>query len=97
MNAGNGTSPVSNFGAHDPAVTTTCRARTAPGPVNHSEGRDADALPLGVGTVDWAEAAGALRATGYDGTVTLGVFAKEPVYTQASRDLWLAAWEAAAQ
>ena len=63
--------------------------------VHDNKGRFDEHLPLGVGNVDWPEAARALRATGYDGTVTLEVFAKEPVYTHASRDLWVAAWDAA--
>ena len=65
--------------------------------VHDNKGRFDEHLPLGVGNVDWPEAARALRGASYDGTVTLEVFAKEPVYTHASRDLWLAAWDAAAQ
>lgn len=63
--------------------------------VHDNKGRYDEHLPLGVGSVDWPAAARALRATGYDGTVTLEVFADEPVYTHASRDLWLAAWDGA--
>ena len=63
--------------------------------VHDNKGRYDEHLPLGVGTVDWPAAARALRATGYDGTVTLEAFAKEPAYTAASRDVWLAAWDAA--
>jgi len=64
--------------------------------VHDNKGRYDEHLPLGVGTVDWPAAARALRDSGYDGTVTLEVFAKEPACTYASRDVWLAAWDAAA-
>jgi sugar phosphate isomerase/epimerase len=63
--------------------------------VHDNKGRYDEHLPLGVGSVDWSAAARALRATGYDGTVTLEVFAKEPAYTEASRRLWLDWWGAA--
>jgi sugar phosphate isomerase/epimerase len=64
--------------------------------VHDNKGRYDEHLPLGVGNADFADGARLLRAAGWDGTVTLEVFAKEPVYTHASRDLWLAAWAAAA-
>jgi len=37
-----------------------------------------DHMPLGVGTVDWKNAVNALKATGYDGTITLEVFCSDP-------------------
>jgi sugar phosphate isomerase/epimerase len=64
--------------------------------VHDNKGRYDEHLPLGVGTVDWVASARALRGIGYDGTVTLEVFAKEPAYTEASRRLWLDWWAAAA-
>jgi sugar phosphate isomerase/epimerase len=53
-------------------------------------------MPLGVGSVDWQRAVSALKATGYDGTVTLEVFCDDPMvlfhYLEISRklirDLW---------
>ncbi len=65
--------------------------------VHDNKGRYDEHLPLGVGTIDWPLAARAVRESGYDGTVTLEVFAKEPAYTHASREVWLAAWDAAAE
>jgi sugar phosphate isomerase/epimerase len=65
--------------------------------VHDNKGRYDEHLPLGVGNLDFRDAARRLRAAGWDGTVTLEVFAKEAVYTEASRDLWQAAWDAAAQ
>jgi sugar phosphate isomerase/epimerase len=65
--------------------------------IHDNKGRYDEHLPLGVGNLDFREAARLLRATGYDGTLTLEVFAKEAIYTHASRDLWLAAWADAAQ
>jgi sugar phosphate isomerase/epimerase len=65
--------------------------------LHDNKGRYDDHLPLGVGTLDFRDAARRLRATGWDGTLTLEVHsAKEPVYIHASRDLWLEAWDAAA-
>ena len=52
-------------------------------------------LPLAVGTVDWPAVVGALKNAGYDGTVTLEVFAEERAYLDLSRRLWLEWWESA--
>ncbi len=53
-------------------------------------------LPLGAGKVDWPAAAAAVRATGYDGTVTLEVFSEEPELVATSARLWTRWWEAGA-
>lgn len=53
-------------------------------------------MPLGVGSVDWERAVSALKATGYDGTITLEVFCDDRTvlfhYLEISRklvrDLW---------
>ena len=37
-----------------------------------------DHMPLGVGTVNWKNAVNALKAIGYDGTITLEVFCNDP-------------------
>lgn len=52
-------------------------------------------LPLAVGTVDWPSVVRALKDAGYDGTVTLEVFAEERSYLDLSRRLWLEWWESA--
>ncbi len=56
-----------------------------------------DHLPLGVGTVDWEGAVKALKATGYDGTITLEIFCNDPVmqatYLRLSRDRVRAIWD----
>lgn len=37
-----------------------------------------DHMPLGVGTVDWESAVNALKAAGYDNTITLEIFCNDP-------------------
>jgi sugar phosphate isomerase/epimerase len=49
-------------------------------------------LPLGAGTIDWRAAIAALKGAGYDGTVTLEVFAREREHLRVSRRLWLQWW-----
>jgi sugar phosphate isomerase/epimerase len=55
-----------------------------------------DHMPLGVGTVDWKNAVTSLKATGYDGTITLEVFCDDPEmkthYLDMSRRWILALW-----
>jgi sugar phosphate isomerase/epimerase len=53
-------------------------------------------LPLGVGSVDWADVARVLRGAGYDGTVTIEIFSREPAYIESSVRLWREWWEGAA-
>jgi len=53
-------------------------------------------MPLGAGDIDWKSALQALKNTGYDGTITLEIFCREPrvhfSYLEISRkllqDLW---------
>jgi sugar phosphate isomerase/epimerase len=78
-----------------PALLDAFGDRIAHVHVHDNKGRYDEHLPLGVGNLDFREAARLLRRTGWDGTLTLEVFAKQPVYTHASRDLWLAAWDEA--
>lgn len=49
-------------------------------------------LPLGAGTMDVARHVRALKATGYDGTITLEVFTPDKTYLQYSRDVLLRVW-----
>ncbi|MFN2388672.1 MAG: sugar phosphate isomerase/epimerase family protein [Actinomycetota bacterium] len=49
-------------------------------------------LPLGAGTIDWKGAIRLLKRAGYDGTVTLEVFAREREHLRTSRRLWLEWW-----
>ncbi len=49
-------------------------------------------LPLGVGTIDWPDVVATLKRAGWDGTVTLEVFAPERAYLETSRRLWLEWW-----
>jgi sugar phosphate isomerase/epimerase len=49
-------------------------------------------LPLGSGTVNAREHIHALRASGYDSTITLEVFTPDPHYLLYSRDLLRAWW-----
>ena len=58
--------------------------------------RSDDHMPLGVGTVNWENAVTALKATGYDGTITLEIFCTDPTmqrrYLSLSRDLIRDLW-----
>lgn len=62
-----------------------------------NRGRSDDHMPLGVGTVNWQNAVDALKATGYDGTVTLEIFCNDPdmqlKYLGLSRDLVQGLWQ----
>jgi sugar phosphate isomerase/epimerase len=78
-----------------PALLEAFGDRIAHVHVHDNKSRYDEHLPLGVGNLDFRDGARQLRGAGWDGTVTLEVFAKEAVYTLASRDLWLAAWDAA--
>lgn len=49
--------------------------------------------PLGAGLVDWRDAIARLKATGYDGTVTLEVFSAEREHLRTSARLWRGWWE----
>jgi sugar phosphate isomerase/epimerase len=48
-------------------------------------------LPLGAGTVPWPDVVAALRSAGYDGTVTVEVFAQS--YQASSAALWREWWD----
>jgi sugar phosphate isomerase/epimerase len=68
-----------NFGQEDFEVF--CRELGKDiGHVHFSDNRSRgdDHMPLGVGTVDWKKAVNALKASGYDGTITLEVFCGDP-------------------
>ncbi|MFH0726321.1 MAG: sugar phosphate isomerase/epimerase [Pseudomonadota bacterium] len=68
-----------NFGRDDHEVF--CRELGKHiGHVHFSDNRSRtdDHMPLGVGTVDWKNAVTSLKASGYDGAVTLEVFCGDP-------------------
>ena len=54
-------------------------------------------MPLGVGNIDWKNAVASLKATGYDGTITLEVFCDDTQmlfrYLDLSRKLLLDLWQ----
>jgi sugar phosphate isomerase/epimerase len=54
-------------------------------------------MPLGVGSINWKNAVDTLKATGYDGTITLEVFCDDPrmrfQYLDLSRKYLLALWQ----
>lgn len=61
--------------------------------VSDNRGGAADLhLPLGAGSIDWKGHVRLLKEHGYDGTVTLEVFARERDYLLASRAAWLEWW-----
>jgi sugar phosphate isomerase/epimerase len=49
-------------------------------------GRNDDHLPIGAGTIDYPGIVKALRAVGYDDTITLEVFSKDRDYLRISRE-----------
>lgn len=61
-----------------------------------NRGRSDDHMPLGVGTINWRHAVDALKATGYDGTITLEIFCHDPEmqgkYLELSRNLVRKLW-----
>jgi len=68
--------------------------------VHFSDNRSSDDhhMPLGVGSVDWRKAVNALKAIGYDGTITLEVFCDDSTvlyqYLEVSRRYLLDIWNA---
>jgi len=64
--------------------------------VHDNSGYRDEHLPLGAGKADWPAVARRIRATGYDGTVTIEVFAEEPELVRTSARLWRRWWEEAA-
>ncbi len=64
--------------------------------VHDNSGYRDEHLPLGAGKADWPDVARRIRATGYDGTVTVEVFAEEPELVRTSTRLWQGWWDAAA-
>jgi sugar phosphate isomerase/epimerase len=59
--------------------------------------RSDDHMPLGVGSVNWKKAVNALKATGYDNTITLEIFCNDPNmqhrYLDLNRELIQELWE----
>ena len=51
-------------------------------------------LPLGAGKIDMQRMVRALKASGYDSTITLEVFSSEKRYLEHSRDLLRSMWDA---
>ena len=50
-----------------------------------NRGRDDDHLPIGAGTIEFAEVVKALKQIGYDDTITLEIFSKDREYLAISR------------
>jgi sugar phosphate isomerase/epimerase len=62
--------------------------------LHDNKGGSADLhLPLGTGTVDVRQAVRLLQAHGYDGTITLEVFAPDLHHLSYSRDLLQQIWK----
>jgi sugar phosphate isomerase/epimerase len=63
--------------------------------VHDNKGGSADLhLPLGAGTIDFRQELGALKSSGYDGTITLEVFSRDTHYFTYSRDVLCELWGA---
>ena len=54
-----------------------------------------DHLPLGVGTIDWPEQLGLLKASGYDSTITVEVFTPDRAYIVDSAERVRRIWQEA--
>jgi sugar phosphate isomerase/epimerase len=63
--------------------------------VHDNLGLDDLHLPLGAGSVDWPAVVHALRAAGYDDTVTIEIFTRHPAHVESSVRLWREWWESA--
>jgi sugar phosphate isomerase/epimerase len=64
--------------------------------VSDNRGGAADLhLPLGAGSIDWKGHIRLLKDAGYDGTVTLEVFARDREHLLTSRQSWLRWWSEA--
>ena len=63
--------------------------------LSDNRGRGDDHMPLGAGRIDWPRAIGLLRQSGYDGTITLEVFATDRDYLLWSAEKVRKWWAAA--
>jgi sugar phosphate isomerase/epimerase len=54
-----------------------------------------DHLPLGVGDIDWSEQLGLLKASGYDGTITVEVFTPDRAFLVDSAERVRRIWQEA--
>ena len=63
--------------------------------LSDNKGRGDDHLAIGAGTIDWRRELTALRATGYDGTITLETFYGDSDLILYSRDKVRQLWDAA--
>ena len=66
--------------------------------LSENDGTADQHLPLGAvprGTTDWPQHVKTLKATGYDGTITLEVFSPHTEYLLLSRDLLRRWWDEA--
>lgn len=62
--------------------------------LHDNKGGSADLhMPLGSGTLDVERELGKLKAGGYDGTITLEVFSRDPHYFLYSRDVLRTLWD----
>jgi sugar phosphate isomerase/epimerase len=78
------------------ALITAFRDRLRHVHLHDNKGGSADLhLPLGAGTIDVARHVRALKASGYDGTITLEVFTADPHYLAYSRDILRRLWDQA--
>lgn len=61
---------------------------------NDNFGKEDNHLPIGAGTIDFPKIAKALKAAGYDATVTLEVFSRDRDYLKISREKFAAIFAA---
>ena len=50
-------------------------------------------LPIGAGKINWEKAIKALKAVGYDDTITLEIFSQDTEYLQISKEKFKALWQ----
>jgi sugar phosphate isomerase/epimerase len=64
--------------------------------MHDNKGGSADLhMPLGTGNIDFPQQVRALKKSGYNGTITLEVFARDPHYLSYSRDMLRKLWDEA--
>jgi sugar phosphate isomerase/epimerase len=79
--------------SHAPAFLSRFGDRLKHVHLSDNKGRSDDHLAIGAGSIDWKKELKALKATGYDGTITLEVFYGDSELITYSRDKVRTIWE----
>lgn len=79
--------------SHAPSLLARYGGRLRHVHLSDNKGRGDDHLAIGAGTIDWKRELKGLKATGYDGTITLECFYGDSDLLRYSRDKVLSLWE----